>query len=189
MEKAETAERSGRAIEIDDFVVESRSRVEVARILEQLKRISTLRIDDFILSSGTKLENTVKEMFSIIKDLEGHLRDVLTLNASLQEDLRDARRANGTIQSGKDAAAERVASHERDMPRVQDLEKRLELAISEVERFRALYRLERQNVEKVEANNHAIVSMAAKVREERDDAYREVVVMEDKLKSLDKARR
>jgi len=186
VDKAETAERGGGAIAIGDFVVESRSRVEVPRILEQLKRISALRIDDFILSSGTKLESTVREMFSTIKDLEGHLRDVLALNGTLQEELRDARRANGTLQGDKDAAATRVAGLERDMPRVQDLEKRLELTISEVERFRALYRLEQQKVEKAEAASLAIASKADKVKEERDDAYREVVVMEDKLKSLGK---
>ena len=189
MGKPETAERTGQAIEIDDFVVESRSRVEIPRILEQLRKISVLKIDELILSSGSTLETTVREMFSIIKDLETHLRDVLTLNATLQEEVRDARTATGTLQKDRDAALQRLASLERDMPRVQDLEKRLDMTIAEVERFRGLYRQEQQQHEQIEANNHTIVSMAQKVKEERDDAYREIVVMEDKLKSVGKSRR
>jgi vacuolar-type H+-ATPase subunit I/STV1 len=187
VEKATAAHTTGQVIERNDVVIAGASRIEFPRILEQLKRISALRVDDFILSSGTKLESTVKEMFSVIKDLEGHLRDVLTLNTTLHEEVRDARRVNVKLQKETEATGQRIAALERDAPRVQDLEKRLELAIVEVERFRALYRLEQQKLEKVESSNRAIASMAAKAKEERDDAYREIVVMEDKLKSLDRA--
>jgi len=189
VDKADAARKTAQAIPFSDFVVESRSRVEVPRILEQLKKISALKIDDFILSSGSKLENAVKEMFSVIKDLEGHLRDVLTLNASLQEETRDAKKTTDRLQQDRDAAVQRAAAFDRDMPRVQDLEKRLEMTIGEVERFRMLYRQEQQKAEKAEASQQAVASAAAKVKEERDDAYREIVVMEDKLKSFDRASR
>jgi hypothetical protein len=53
-----------------------------------------------------------------------------------------------------------------------------------VERFRTLYRLEKEKLEKIETSNRMMASLVDKAREERDDAYREIVVMEDKLKSM-----
>jgi chromosome segregation ATPase len=187
VEKSGVTQRKGQAIEFDDFVVESTSRIEVSRILEQLKKISELKIENFTVLSGAKLEDTVREMFSTIKDLEGHLRDLLTLNASLREEVRAASKGRDQLEREKEAAEQKAAALAREIPRVQDLEKRLELTIEEVERFRALYRQEKEKLEKIEASNKTIASLAEKIREERDDAYREIVVMEDKLKSIGRA--
>jgi vacuolar-type H+-ATPase subunit I/STV1 len=187
VENVEATQRKAQAIEFDDFVVESPSRIEVPRIVELLKKISGLKIDNFTQLSGSKFENTVKEMFSMIKDLEGHLRDVLTLNASLREEVRDTRKVKDDLQREKEAAEQRIATLERDFPCVQDLEKRLELTIEEVEKFRSLYRLEKEKLEKIEASNRMMTSLVDKAREERDDAYREIVVLEDKLKSMTRA--
>jgi chromosome segregation ATPase len=186
MANVDATQRKAQAIEFDDFVVESPSRVEVPRILEQLKKISELKIDDFTQLSGSKFENTVQEMFSIIKDLEGHLRDVLKLNASLREEVRDKSKGIDTLRREKEAAERKIAALERDSPCARDLEKRLELTIEEVEKFRSLYKLEKEKLEKIEAGNRMTASLVGKTREERDDAYREIVVMEDKLKSMNK---
>jgi chromosome segregation ATPase len=170
-------------VQVTDFVVESPSRVEAPRILDQLKKISGLKLDQFTQVSGAKFENTIKEMFSIIKDLEGHLRDVLTLNASLREDVQDKRKAKEELIREKEAVERKIAVLEHDFPRVQDLEKRLEITLEEVEKFRGLYRQEREKQEKAEAHNRTMTVLLNKVREERDDAYREIVALEDKLKS------
>ena len=104
MAKSDVTESKGQAIEFEDFVVESTTRIEVPRILEQLKKISELKIDNFILPSGVEFENTVKEMFSIIKDLEGHLRDMLTLNTSLREEMRDTKKGTDKLRREKETA-------------------------------------------------------------------------------------
>lgn len=187
MENLDATQRQAQAIEFNDFVVESTSRIEVPRILEQLKKISELKIDNFTQLSGAKFENTVKEMFSIIKELEGHLRDVLTLNASLREEVRDRRKAKEELQKEQEAVKQKIAALDQDFPRVQDLERKLELTIAEVDKFRTLYRREKEKLEKVEANYKMIAAQVDKAREERDDAYREIVVMEDKLKSMTRA--
>ena len=187
MENLDAAQRQAQAIEFNDFVVESTSRIEVPRILEQLKKISELKMDNLTQLSGSKFENTVKEMFSIIKDLEGHLRDVLSLNASLREEVRDRRKVKEELQREKEAVKLKIAALEQDFPRVQDLERKLELTIAEVDKFRTLYKLEKEKLEKSEASNRIMAALVDKVREERDDAYREIVVMEDKLKSMTRA--
>ena len=184
VENLDATQRQAQSIEFNDFVVESTSRIEVPRILEQLKKISELKIDNFTRLSVSKFEDTVKEMFSTIKDLEGHLRDVLTLNASLREELRDRRKVKEELQREKEAVKQKIAVIERDFPRLQDLEKRLEITIEEMEKFRTLYRLEKGKRENIEANNMMTASLVEKLREERDDAYREIVAMEDKLKSM-----
>jgi len=187
VENLDATQRPAQAIEFNDFVVESTSRIEVPRILAQLKKISELKIDDFTQLSGSKFENTVKEMFSIIKDLEGHLRDMLTLNASLRAEVRDTRKEKDRLRGEKEAAEQKITTLEGDFPRVPDLEKRLEITIEEVEKFRTLHRLEKEKLEKIEASNRMMASLLDKTREERDDAYREIVVLEDKLKSMTRA--
>jgi vacuolar-type H+-ATPase subunit I/STV1 len=183
----DATQRQTHEIEFNDFVVESTSRIDVPRILEQLKRISKLKIDNYTQLPGSKFESTVKEMFSVIKELEGHLRDVLTLNASLREEVRDRRKVKEELQGEKEAVKQKIAALEQDFPRVQDLEKKLELTIAEVDKFRTLYKLEKEKLAKIEAADRAMAALIDKVREERDDAYREIVVMEDKLKSMTKA--
>jgi chromosome segregation ATPase len=180
----DATQRQAQAIEFKDFVVERPSRIEIPRILAQLKKISELKIDDFTQLSGSKFETTVKEMFSIIKDLEGHLRDVLTLNGSLREEVRETSQERDTLRGEKEALERKIVTLERDFPRVQDLEKRLEITVEEVEKFRALHKVEKEKLEKIEASNRRMAALVDKAREERDDAYREIVVMEDKLKSM-----
>jgi len=184
VENLDATQRQKQEIEFNDFVVESTARIEVPRILEQLKKISELKIDNFTQLPGPKFESTVKEMFAIIKELEGHLRDVLTLNASLREEVRDRRKVKEELQREKEAVQQKIAALEQDFPRVQDLEKKLELTIAEVDKFRSLSKLEKEKLAQIEAENRAIAALIVKVREERDDAYREIVVMEDKLKSI-----
>jgi chromosome segregation ATPase len=172
------------AIAFNELVVESASRIEIPRILEQLKKISDLKTDNLAQISGSKLAHTAQEMFSIIGELEGQLRDVLSLNAALRAEERDQRKEKEKLQREKEALEQKIAALEHDVPRVQDLEKRLEIAVEEVEKFRGLYRREKEELEKIEANIKMMASLVDKAREERDDAYREIVVMEDKLKSL-----
>jgi vacuolar-type H+-ATPase subunit I/STV1 len=186
VENLDATQGQKQEIEFNDFVVESKSRTEIPRIVEQLKRISELKIDNFTLLSGSKFESTVKEMFAIIKELEGHLRDVLALNASLREEVRDRRKVKEELQMEKEAVQQKIASLEQDYPRVQDLERKLELTIAELDKFRAIARMEKEKLAKIEAGNRAIAAQIDKVKEERDDAYREIVVMEDKLKSMTK---
>jgi chromosome segregation ATPase len=180
----DATQRKAQTIEFDDFVVESASRIEVPRILEQLKKISELKIENFTQLSGSKFETTVKEMFSIIKDLEGHLHDVLKLNASLREEVRDKRKRKDELQREKEAVEQKIATLEQDFPRVHDLEKRLEITIEEVEKYRTLYKLEKEKLEKLEAGIRMMAKQLDKTREECDDAYREIVILEDKLKSI-----
>jgi hypothetical protein len=182
----DATKRQTHEIEFNDLVVGSTSRIDVPQILEQLKRISNLKIDNYTQISGSKFKSTVNEMFSIIRELEGHLRDVLTLNASLREEVRDRRKVKEEHQSEKEAVKQKIAALEQDFPRVQDLERKLELTIAEVDKFRTFYKLEKEKLVKIEAENRAMVFLLDKIREERDDAYREIVVMEDKLKSMTK---
>jgi len=187
VENLEPTQSKTQTIEFRDYVVENKSRIEVPRILEQLKKISELKLDNFTQLREAKFESTVKEMFSIIKELEGHLRDVLTLNASLREEVRDRRKVKEELQQEKVLVQHKIASLEQDFPRVQDLERKLELTIAEVDKYRAIRKREQAQHAQLEAENHALAALIGKTREERDDAYREIVVMEDKLKSLSRA--
>ena len=187
VEKLKDSSRPAPAGAFNDLVVESASRIEIPRILEQLKQISELKTDNRAQLSGSTFAHTAQEMFSIIGDLEGQLGEVLTLNAALRGEVRDRRKEKENLQREKEALEQKITALEHDFPRVQDLEKKLEITIEEVEKFRTLYRLEKEKLEKIEAGNRVMASQLDKTREERDDAYREIVVLEDKLKSMTRA--
>ena len=55
VENLDATQRQAQAIEFYDFVVESTSRIEVPRILEQLKKISELKIDQFYPALGVQI--------------------------------------------------------------------------------------------------------------------------------------
>jgi septal ring factor EnvC (AmiA/AmiB activator) len=187
VEKLKDSPRPAPAIAFNGLVVENPSRIEIPRILEHLKKISDLKTDNLTQLSGSQFAHTAKEMFSIIGELEGQLRDVLTLNAALRGEERDQRKEKEKLQREKEALEQKIATLEHDFPRVQDLEKKLEITIEEVEKVRRLYRLEKEKLETMEAIQREMASLVDKAREERDDAYREIVVMEDKLKSKTRA--
>lgn len=188
MRDSDAIQRQAHSIEFGDFVVEGTSRIEVPRIIEQLKKISELKLDNITQLTGAKFESTVKEMFSIIKELEGHLRDVLALNAALRSEVQVSRREKEGLQSEKEMLERKVASLECDIPRISDLEKRMDIALEEIEKFRKLYKLAKEKAETYEANELMLAAKLDKVKEERDDAYREIVVLEDKIKSMTRSK-
>jgi chromosome segregation ATPase len=187
VEKLKDSSRPAPAGAFNDWVVESASRIEIPRILEQLKQISELKTDNRAQLSGSTFAHTAQEMFSIIGELERQLGGVLTLNAAWRGEVRDRTKEKENLQREKEALEQKITALEHDFPRVQDLEKKLEITIEEVEKFRTLYRLEKEKLEKIEAHMRMMATLVDQAREERDDAYREIVVMEDKLKSLTRA--
>ena len=184
LENIDTTQRQAHYIEFDDFVVESTSRTEVPRIMEQLKKISELNLESFIQLSGAKFENTVKEMFSIIKSLETHLRGVLELNATLRREAQDSAREKEKLRSEKEGLEQKVAGLLRDTPLVEDLEKRLALTVEEIEKFKRIYRIEKDRLDQREEDSRMLSRQMDKIREERDDAYKEIVILENKIQSM-----
>ena len=75
---------------------------------------------------------------------------------------RTRERERDTLQREKEAVEQKIAALERDFPRVQDLEKRLEITLEEVEKFRTLYRQEKEKLEKIEAGNRMMASLVDK---------------------------
>ena len=63
MEKLNTIKDKSGYIEFDNFIVESKDRVGIPQIVERLKNISALKLEDFIKLSETKFENTEGNVF------------------------------------------------------------------------------------------------------------------------------
>lgn len=189
MKNPDTTQKQAKYIEFDDFVVESTSRIEAPRIVEQLKRISELKLENFIKLSGTKFEKTVQEMFSIIKNLEGHLRDVIAMNATLRVESQDSARESEKLGGEKEGLEQKLAGLQRDTPLVEDLEKKLALTLEELDRLRRLNRLEKEKLDQIEKDHRLLARQKDKIKEERDDAYREIVVLENQTQSMTKAKK
>jgi len=180
LENQNTTKVQSSYIELDNFIVESKARVGIPQIIEQLKKISELKLEDFIKLSETKFENTVRGMFSVIKNLESHLEEVLQMNSTLRAEAQVSKSEIEKLKVEKEELEQRISSLEKDTPLIADLEKRLALTIEETEKLRGLYKLEKEKFEKKEKDLGMLDILLDKTREERDDAYKEIVILEDK---------
>jgi len=188
LEKPSTTKGKSSYIEFDNFIVESKARVGIPQIIEQLKKISELKLEDFIKLSETKFENTVRGMFSVIKNLESHLGEVLQMNNTLRIEAEGSKSEIEKLKIEKKELKQRISSLEMDTPLIADLEKRLALTIEETEKLRGLYKLEKEKLEKKEKELGMLNILIDKTKEERDDAYKEIVILEDKIESMQEAR-
>ena len=187
MENQNTTKVQPSYIEFDNVIVESKARVGIPKIVEQLKKISELKLEDFIELSETKFENTVRGMFSVIKNLESHLGEVIQMNSTLRAEAQVSKSEIEKLSQEKKDLRQRISSLEKDTPLVADLEKRLALTIEETEKLRGLYKLEKEKLEKQEQDLGMLNILLDKIKEERDDAYREVLVLEDKVETMQEA--
>jgi len=186
LEKLSTAKGKSGYIDFDNFIVESEARVGIPKIFEQLQKISELKLEDFIKLSETKFENTVRGMFSVIKNLESHLGEVLQMNNTLRIEAEDSKGEIEKLRGEKKELEQRISSFEKDIPLIADLEKRLALTIEEAEKLRGLYKLEKEKPEKKEKDLGMLNILIDKTKEERDDAYKEIVILENKIESMQK---
>lgn len=166
---------------------ESKNVADAPHILDQLKKISDLKLDDFIKTSAKGFENTVKEMFSVIKRLEGHLKSVLELNSALRVESRNILKNNHEMKRQSSELEEKIMKLEKDAPLVEDLEKRLELTVGEVEKYKGLYKLETQKVENLQKDMQMLNSLIARYKVERDDTIKIAQMLEHKIKSMDES--
>ena len=187
MEKLNTIKDKSGYIEFDNFIVESKDRVGIPQIVEQLKNISELKLEDFIKLPETKFENTVRGMFSLIKNLESHLGEVLQMNNTLRVEAGDSTSEIEKLRVEKKELEQRIASLKKDTPLIADLEKRLALTIEEAEKLRGFYKLEKEKLEKKEKELGMLNIHIDKTKEERDDAYKEIVILENKMESTREA--
>lgn len=154
--------------------------VDIGTIRESLKKISQIRVDNYTKVTEENIENTFEDMLSVIKNLERHLTDLLEINGALKAELSDSRKKTSELEMENRNLAEKLSKLENDIPNVKDLENRLDLTNEEVERYKQLYKNENDKSNKLSAKNDELNAMLTKTQEERDDAYKEIIAIDNK---------
>ncbi len=184
MEKLDTIKE--KMIKLNDLTIETKG-VDMSRVIERLNRIAKLKLDDFVGLSEGKFEHTIGEMFSLIKNLEGHLRHFIELSESLKGESVEVNLEKNKLAQDNDELNKKLHAIENSTPLVKDLEKKLDLAVEEVGKFRSLYKAEADKAGTMRADLDTLNSLLAKTKVERDDAYKQIVLLENTLGSSTKA--
>ena len=167
-------------MKLGDLTIETRN-VDIGRVIERLNRISRLKLDDFVGLSEGKFERTIGEMFSLIKNMETHLRHFIEFSESLKTESVDLKLAKENLAKENKELGKKLQQLENSVPLVKDLEKRLDLTVEEVEKFKTLYNTEQERAEKLRSDFDALTEMQKRIKGERDDAYKQIVVLENRL--------
>lgn len=169
-----------RELRLGGMVVES-GRLETDKVVEQLKRISELKVDDLIKVSADKFEKTVEDMFAVIKNLEGHLRTTLELNKTFKSESQQSAKEKELSERLQREAEKKLARLEAQAPLVADLERRLEMTVEEVDKIRGQYKLEMEKTDKLNEEIRMLRTLHERCQQERDDAYKELVIIQNQI--------
>ncbi|MGK5084619.1 hypothetical protein WDW37_15090 [Bdellovibrionota bacterium FG-1] len=155
--------------------------MKVEEIKKGLRGLSELRIEDLTKVSSEVLQGNIESMLSAIRVLESQLKDTMEVNAALRTEskMRDAdilalKRENQDLQF-------RLRELEKQVPLVDDVEKRFEIALERIEEYKTLFQREKDKTRGLAVQVDSLAGALKKTEEERNDAYKEVVVLMNKL--------
>ena len=170
------------ALKLDDMRFESAD-VEINTIMDRLNRIAELKVEDFVPVSEGKITTTIKDMYGVVKNLEGNLRHYLNLNEALKSETQDLKKQNQAFADDCHALKSQLKELENNSILAKDVEKTLELTIEEKDKYRQLYLAETQKVAQLRREMDDLLEAQRRTKEERDDCYKEVILLENKLAS------
>ncbi len=158
---------------------------EIPAIVEQLKKISDLKLDELLSDAGDKkFEESIHDIFLEIKNLESHLVDTLAVNNALMEEAEILKSDKNKLENVNTELLGKLSKLEDTTPLVNDIEKRLEFANDEVEKYKTLLNTATTTNTKLENEVKHLNNILKKTITERNDAYKEIVIIENKYESL-----
>ncbi|MBF0441919.1 MAG: hypothetical protein HQK54_08455 [Oligoflexales bacterium] len=157
--------------------------LDLGTVLDRLNRISELKVEDFIPVSEGKITTTIKDMYGVIRNLEGNLRNYLNLNEAFKTENKELKTENEALLVENSRLKQQMKELEDSSILASDIEKKLDLTIAEKNKFNQFYKAELQKNSDLERRLHDLSDLQKRTRQERDDCYKEVVVLENKLTS------
>ncbi|MBF0493478.1 MAG: hypothetical protein HQM15_11965 [Deltaproteobacteria bacterium] len=157
-----------------------RASPEISSLKERLEEISRIETGDLASVSNERLDVVANEMLGVISDLEKQLRDSLEMNVALKSEARIHDRERATLRKTNEALQERLRQVEKASTMTEDLNRRFDLVVEEMEKFKRLYKNEAAQMQTASEEVNRLKEILKKTEEERNDAYREIVLLANK---------
>lgn len=159
-----------------------KGQTELSQIKETLEKISKSEKEEdaeLVNISSEKLDAVVKQMISVINVLEGQLKDSIEMNTALKNEARAAAREIAALKKDKLDLQNKLHQIERTATLAEDLEKKFEMVVEELEKYKGICKSESAKVQLLNDEISDLSRALNRATEERDDAYREIVVLAD----------
>ncbi|MBT3235417.1 MAG: hypothetical protein HN353_05665 [Bdellovibrionales bacterium] len=142
--------------ELERLIQDVYPQVEKDKVQQQLDRVNILNLDEVMSASNQKFEESIKEMFNTIKDLDMNLRHSIDLNIAFKREARDLHRDVATYKGEAAALNDRLRKMEHNAPTIIDLELKMKLTLEEMDRLREDHYKEREDLAAVREENGEI---------------------------------
>ena len=159
-------------------IVLDEKKIELPKVMERLARIAKINLEDFLDVSGGKFENSLQDMFSLIASLEAHLKHFIALNESLKKESTEINRQNKALTDENKRLTAELDEMRDTVPTVEDLEKKIEIAVGETNKYRAMYEGEIEALRTMRASFEKVSASLRTTREELTDASKTIAILE-----------
>ncbi|KPJ99415.1 MAG: hypothetical protein AMK71_09800 [Nitrospira bacterium SG8_35_4] len=133
--------------------------------------------------STLKVGRTIKDMFSVIKNMESQLKKVLSINASLEKDLRDTKDVISDLKDEKVRLENEIADLEEELPSKRELQSRIDHLIEERNSAQPQIRDMRIQVDDMKKEVSKYRERLEELNEEKSDLLLEISFLEERHKA------
>ncbi len=159
-------------------------RFSLAKIKEGLKELTLIQTGDLTKVSGEAIQENIQNTLSAIRVLEAQLKDTTEVNSALRLESKGRDSEITTLKRTNEDLQFRLKELEKVTPHVGDLEERMDIAVEKIEEYKTHYEHEKIKAKEMAAQLDFLSQKLKKTEEERDDAYKEVVLLMNKMEPV-----
>jgi hypothetical protein len=176
--------------ELEKLITDVYPQVEKDKVQQQLERVNMLNLDEVMTASNVKFEESIKEMFNTIKDLDMNLRHSIDLNIAFKREAKDLHQNLATTKGEAAQLKDRLHKIEHNTPTIVDLELKMKLTLDEMVRMRDGHIAEQEELAAVKEENAKIKLEQQQVQMNYDQLLKETTsgkrAMEKELDAREK---
>ena len=153
------------------------------KISEGLQELSGMKMDDMEKVSAERLRSNLEDMLSVIRSMERDLRDAMEMNVALRMEAKKKDQEIVALHKQNDELLQKIANLENETPLAAEAEKRFDLSVEKLDEMKQAYEKEVAQKQGLLQQVNDLQAAMKKTQTERDDAYREIVMLVNKLEA------
>ncbi|MGK5089917.1 hypothetical protein WDW86_20390 [Bdellovibrionota bacterium FG-2] len=157
------------------------SRFSISKIKDGLRDLAQIKVEDLAKVSNEVLHGNIEDMLSAIRVLEAQLKDTMEVNVAMRIEAKTRDSEIFNLKRENQDLQYKLKELEKQNPMLGEVDRRLEMALERVDEHKAQLDQEKEKTRALAAQNEEFSKALKKAEEERDDAYKEVVVLMDKF--------
>ena len=147
--------------------------------------MAKIKVEDLAKVSDEVLHGNINDMLSAIRVLETQLKDTMEVNVAMRSEAKTRDTEILALKRESQDLHYQLRELEKQNPMLGEVEKRLEIALQRIDEFKSRFEQEKEKTKSLLVQNDELVNALKKAEEERNDAYKEVVVLMNKLEQKD----